>query len=58
MSTPPIQGIIRRVKGGFRLLSKKKNSRGRRKNLGTFPTRAQAERREKQVKFFKSKGKR
>jgi len=38
---------IRRVKGGFRLVSKK----GR--NLGTFRSRAAAQRRERQVNFFK-----
>ena len=40
---------IRRVKGGFRLVSKK----GR--NLGTFKSKAGAKRREKQVNFFKSR---
>jgi hypothetical protein len=44
---------IRRVKGGFRLLSKKKNPRtGKRRNLGTFKTKAAAKRRERQVKRF------
>jgi hypothetical protein len=43
---------IRRVKSGFRLLSKKG------KNLGTFKTKKQAEDRERQVKrFSKKKGK-
>lgn len=44
--------MIRKVKGGFRLLSKKK-VRGKRRNLGTFRTKAEAERRERQVQFFK-----
>lgn len=39
---------IRKVKGGYRLLSKKT-----RKNLGTYPTRAGAEKRERQVQYFK-----
>lgn len=42
---------IKPVKGGFRLVSKK----GR--NLGTFKTRAEAKKREKEVQFFKHKGK-
>lgn len=43
---------IRRVKGGFRLLSK------RGKNMGTFRTKSGAERRERQVEFFKQRQKR
>jgi len=42
---------IRKVKGGYRLVSKK----GR--NLGTFKTRAGAVAREKEVQFFKHKKK-
>ena len=38
--------MIRRVKGGFQLISKEG------KNLGKFPTRKQAMRRERQVKWF------
>ena len=41
--------MIRKVKGGFRLVSRKG------KSLGTFPTRKQAEKRERQVQFFKHK---
>jgi hypothetical protein len=38
----------------YRLYSRKKNPRtGRRRNLGTFPTRAAAERHERAVQFFK-----
>ena len=37
--------------GGYRLVSKKTG-----KNLGTYPTRAGAERRERQVQYFKHKG--
>ena len=40
---------IRKVKGGYRLVSKKG------KNLGTFKTRAEAVKREKEVQFFKHK---
>lgn len=45
--TDPINETIRRVKGGYRLVSKS----GR--NLGTYPNRAGAERREQQVRYFK-----
>jgi hypothetical protein len=40
--------------GGYRLYSRKKDPKtGKRKNLGTFKTRAEAERHEAQVQFFK-----
>jgi hypothetical protein len=40
--------------GSYRLYSKKKNPKtGRRRNLGTFSTRAAAERHERAVQFFK-----
>ena len=42
---------IVKTDGGFRLVSKKSG-----KNLGTYPSRAGAERRERQVQFFKRKG--
>jgi len=42
--------IIRKVKGGYRLLSKKG------KNLGTYPSKAGAEKRERQVQYFKHMG--
>jgi hypothetical protein len=42
---------IRKVKGGYRLVSKKSG-----RNLGTYPTRAGAEKRERQVQYFKHKG--
>ena len=42
---------------GYRLYSRKKNPRtGRRRNLGTFKTRAAAERHERAVQFFKRGG--
>jgi len=43
---------IRKVKGGYRLVSKNSG-----KNLGTYPTRAGAIERERQVQYFKHKGK-
>jgi hypothetical protein len=47
--------MIRRLsRGGYRLYSRKKNPRtGRRRNLGTFRTRAAAEKHERAVQFFK-----
>jgi len=50
--------MIRRLSTGkFRLYSRRKDPRtGKRKNLGTFPTRAAAERHERAVQFFKRRG--
>jgi hypothetical protein len=43
--------------GKFRLYSRKKNPRtGKRRNLGTFATRAAAEKHERDVQFFKTRG--
>jgi hypothetical protein len=43
--------------GRYRLYSRKKDSRtGKRRNLGTFATRAAAERHERAVQFFKRRG--
>lgn len=47
-SNPTIQAMIRRTKTGFKVTSKTHN-----KNLGTFPTKAQAENRLRQVEYFK-----
>ncbi|HEY7433756.1 MAG TPA: hypothetical protein VIE41_01340 [Methylomirabilota bacterium] len=50
--------MIRRLPSGkYRLYSRKKDPRtGRRRNLGTFRTRAAAERHERAVQFFKRAG--
>jgi hypothetical protein len=50
--------MIRKLKSGeYRLYSKKKDPRtGKRRNLGTFKTRAAAERHERAVQFFKRRG--
>jgi hypothetical protein len=50
--------MIRKLKSGeYRLYSRKRNPRtGKRRNLGTYPTRAGAEKRERAVQFFKHKG--
>jgi hypothetical protein len=47
--------VIRKLTSGkFRLYSRKKDPRtGKRRNLGTFDTRASAERHERAVQFFK-----
>jgi hypothetical protein len=47
--------MIRKLRTGkYRLYSRKKNPRtGRRRNLGTFPSRAAAERHERAVQYFK-----
>jgi hypothetical protein len=47
--------MIRKLKSGqYRLYSRKINPKtGRRRNLGTFDTRAKAEQHERAVQFFK-----
>jgi len=50
--------MIRKLKSGkYRLYSRKADPKtGKRKNLGTFDTREQAEKHERQVQFFKRRG--
>jgi hypothetical protein len=50
--------MIRKLKTGqFRLYSRKVDPRtGKRKNLGTFASRAAAEKHEREVQFFKRAG--
>ena len=50
--------MIRKLSSGeYRLYSRKRNPRsGRRRNLGTFKTRAEAVRHERAVQFFKRRG--
>jgi hypothetical protein len=47
--------MIRKLRSGqYRLYSRKVNPKtGKRRNLGTFPTRAKAERHERAVQYFK-----
>jgi hypothetical protein len=46
--------MIRKIKAGYRLYSRKKNPRtGRRRNLGTFKTKKAAEKHEREVQYFK-----
>jgi len=50
--------MIRKLPSGqYRLYSRKKNPRtGKRRNLGTFSSRAAAQRHERAVQFFKRAG--
>ena len=50
--------MIRKLKSGeYRLYSRKKDPKtGKRRNLGTFETRAAAEKHERAVQYFKRKG--
>ncbi len=50
--------MIRKLASGkYRLYSLHKDPKtGKHRNLGTFPTRAAAERHERQVEFFKRRG--
>jgi hypothetical protein len=45
--------MIRKLKSGYRLYSRKKDPKtGKRRNLGTFETRAAAEKHEREVQYF------
>jgi len=50
--------MIRRLASGkYRLYSRSKNPKtGKRRNLGTFTTRSDAERHERAVQYFKRRG--
>jgi len=50
--------MIRKLPSGkYRLYSQSENPKtGKRRNIGTFPTRAAAERHERAVQFFKRRG--
>jgi hypothetical protein len=49
--------IVKLKSGQYRLYSRKKNPKtGKRRNLGTFATRAEAEKHERAVQFFKRRG--
>jgi hypothetical protein len=50
--------MIRKLASGqYRLYSRKTNPKtGKRRNLGTFPTRAAAQKHERAVQFFKRRG--
>jgi hypothetical protein len=57
---PKIEGraMIRKLSSGeYRLYSRKTDPKtGKRRNLGTFKTRAAAEQHEREVQFFKRRG--
>ncbi len=49
--------MIRKLKsGGYRLYSRKTDSSGKRRNLGTFRSRAAAEKHERAIQYFKRQG--
>jgi hypothetical protein len=52
------KAMIRKLpSGGYRLYSRKINPKtGKRRNLGSFKTRAAAEKHERAVQFFKRRG--
>ncbi|MCM2353151.1 MAG: hypothetical protein NDI63_05990 [Pseudobdellovibrio sp.] len=47
--------MIRKLKsGGYRIYSRKKNAKtGKRRNLGTFKTLAEAKKHEREIQYFK-----
>lgn len=45
--------MIRRIRNKYRVVSKKKGKKGKRKNLGTFSSKAAAKRRLRQIEYFK-----
>ena len=47
-----IREIIRKVKSGYRIYSKKKHA-GKRRNMGTFPTLTAAKEHEQDINYFK-----
>ena len=53
-----VSPMIRKLKSGqFRLYSRKRDRKtGKRRNLGTFPTRTAAEKHERAVQYFKRGG--
>ena len=52
-----VEAMIRKLKSGeYRLYSRKVDPKtGKRKNLGTFRTREEAQKHERQIQFFKRK---
>jgi hypothetical protein len=58
MAGSELPPMIRKLKSGqYRLYSRKKNpSTGKRRNLGTFKSRAAAEKHERAVQYFKRGG--
>ena len=53
----PEAHVIRKLRSGeYRLYSRKPDRSGKRRNLGTFKTRAAAEKHERAVQYFKRQG--
>ena len=48
-----ISEIIRKTDGKYCLFSKKKTKAGKRRSLGCYPSKAGAQKRERQVQYFK-----
>jgi hypothetical protein len=50
-----VGGVIRKLKSGqYRLYSRKADPKtGKRRNLGTFPSRTAAEKHEREIQYFK-----
>ena len=57
-SSPGAEALaVKERRGGYRLYSRKLNPKtGKRRNLGTFRTRREAEAHERAVQYFKSRG--
>ena len=50
----PAQRILKRLSGKFRLYSRKIDPKtGKRRNLGTFASRAAAEKHEREIQYFR-----
>lgn len=45
--------MIRKVKEGYRIYSRSVDKSGKHRNLGTFSTRAAAEKHEREIQYFK-----
>ncbi len=45
--------MIRKTRSGYRIYSRRKSRKGKRRNLGTFSTRKAARKHERQIGFFK-----
>jgi hypothetical protein len=57
LHSSPLPMIRKLASGQYRLYSRKKDPKtGKRRNLGTFATRAAAEKHERAVQFFKRQG--
>ncbi|HTQ14879.1 MAG TPA: hypothetical protein VMH86_13475 [Rhizomicrobium sp.] len=57
VSRPEVSMIRKLPSGGYRLYSRKKNPKtGKRRNLGTFKSRAAAQKHERAVQYFKRHG--